>query len=63
MNVIRTLLIIYSTNNSSSVEDKIGKIIGFLDKDEDHFIASLAKKISSSTYQTAAQAIVSDNYY
>ena len=54
MNVIQTLLIIYLNKKTDSVEDKITKIVNFLQADKDHYIASLVKKITSTSYDTAA---------
>ena len=60
MNVVHTLLIIHLNKKSENVEDKITKIMNFLQNDKDHYIASLVKKITSSSYDTAAQAILSE---
>lgn len=60
MNVVHTLLIIFLNKNSEKVEDKITKIVNYLQNDKDHYISSLVKKITSSGYVTAAQAIISE---
>lgn len=54
LNVIRVLLTIYLHKKSESVKDKIDKIVSYLDKDEDHYISTLIKKISSNNYILAA---------
>ena len=62
INVIRTLLTIFTQKKSQFIEDKIGKVVGYLEKDSDHYISSLVKKILGTNYNTAAQAIVSEDY-
>ena len=45
LNVIRVLLTIYIHKKSEFVKDKIDKNVSYLDKDEDHYISTLIKKI------------------
>lgn len=60
MNVVHTLLIIFLFKKNESVEDKITKIVNYLQNDQDHYIASLVKKVTTTSYNTAAQAILSE---
>lgn len=63
MNVIWTLLMIYVQNKTQFMEDKIGKVVSYLEKDTDHYISTLVKKISSSNYNTAAQVFLSEEIW
>ena len=60
INVVRTLLILSQNKVEVEVQDKVAKILKFLEKDNDHDIITMVKKINEVGYKSAALALLAE---